>query len=64
MKIYKHAFLQIKHPCFTRDLGPLHPLLVDSNPQVLVYKDCDNAQRLRKFPQVIQSVRNLGSKYA
>ena len=25
MKIYKHAFLQIKHPCFTRDLGPLHP---------------------------------------
>ena len=25
MKIYKHAFLQIKHPCFTRDLGSLHP---------------------------------------
>ena len=25
MKIYKHAFLQIRHPCFTRDLGPLHP---------------------------------------
>ena len=25
MKIYKHAFLQIKHPCFTQDLGPLHP---------------------------------------
>jgi len=25
MKIYKHAFLQIKHPCFTRDLGPLLP---------------------------------------
>ena len=25
MKIYKHVFLQIKHPCFTRDLGPLHP---------------------------------------
>ena len=24
MKIYKHAFLQIKHPCFTRDLGSLH----------------------------------------
>ena len=23
MKIYKHAFLQTKHPCFTRDLGPL-----------------------------------------
>ena len=21
----KHAFLQIKHPCFTRDLGPLSP---------------------------------------
>ena len=25
MKIYKHAFLQIKHPCFTWDLGPLCP---------------------------------------
>ena len=25
MKIYKHEFLQIKHPCFTRHLGPLHP---------------------------------------
>ena len=25
MKIYKRAFLQIKHPCFTWDLGPLHP---------------------------------------
>jgi len=25
MKIYEHAFLQIKHPCFTRNLGPLHP---------------------------------------
>ena len=25
MKIHKYAFLQIKHPCFTRDLGPLHP---------------------------------------
>ena len=25
MKIYKHAFLQIKHPCFTWDLGPLRP---------------------------------------
>ena len=25
MKIYKRAFLKIKHPCFTRDLGPLHP---------------------------------------
>jgi len=23
IKIYKHAFLQTKHPCFTRDLGPL-----------------------------------------
>ena len=22
MKIYKHAFLKIKHPCFTQDLGP------------------------------------------
>ena len=25
MKIYKHAFLQTKHPCFTRDLDSLHP---------------------------------------
>ena len=25
IKIYKHVFLQIKHPCFTRDLGPLPP---------------------------------------
>ena len=25
MKIYKHAFLQIKHPCFTWDLDPLRP---------------------------------------
>ena len=25
MKIYKHAFLQINHPCFTQDLGPLCP---------------------------------------
>ena len=25
MKIHKHAFLQIKHPCFTWDLDPLRP---------------------------------------
>ena len=25
IKIYKHAFIQIKQPCFTRDLGPLCP---------------------------------------
>ena len=25
MKIYKHAFRQIKHPCFTWDLSPLRP---------------------------------------
>ena len=25
LKIYKHAFLQIKYPCFTRDLGPPRP---------------------------------------
>ena len=25
MKIYEHAFLQIKHPGFTQDLGPLRP---------------------------------------
>jgi len=25
MKIYKHAFLQTKNPCFTPDLGPRHP---------------------------------------
>ena len=30
MKIYKYAFLPIKHPCFTWDLGPLHP----SSPQL------------------------------
>ena len=26
LKIYKHAFLLIKYPCSTRDLGPLHPV--------------------------------------
>ena len=25
LKIYKHAFLLIKYPCSTRDLGPLRP---------------------------------------
>ena len=25
MKIYEQVFLQIKHPCFTQDLGPWHP---------------------------------------
>ena len=25
LKLHKHAFLQIKYPCFTQDLGPLHP---------------------------------------
>ena len=25
LKIYKHAFLQIKYPCCTRDSGPLRP---------------------------------------
>ena len=30
MKINKYAFLPIKHPCFTWDLGPLHP----SSPQL------------------------------
>ena len=25
MKIYKQAFMQTKHLCFTWDLGPLHP---------------------------------------
>ena len=25
LKIYKHAFLLIKYPCFTRDLGPPRP---------------------------------------
>ena len=43
LKIYKHAFLQIKYACFIRDLGPpcpfLHLLFVDSSPQVLVCKD-------------------------
>ena len=42
LKIYKHAFLQIKYPCFTRDLGPLCLLLVSSSSQVPVYKDRDS----------------------
>ena len=46
LKIYKHAFLQIKYPCFTRDLGAPRLsflcLLVDSSPQVLFYKDHDS----------------------
>ena len=25
LKIYKHACMQIKYPCFTQDLGPLYP---------------------------------------
>ena len=41
MKIYKHAFLQIRHPCFTRAWVPCIPLLVESSPQVPVYKDHD-----------------------
>ena len=44
LKIYKHAFLQIKYPCFSRDLGPPCPsflcfLFIDSSPQVPVCKD-------------------------
>ena len=32
MKIYKCAFLQIKHSCFTQDWVPCVPLLIDSSP--------------------------------
>ena len=46
LKIYKHAFLQIKYPCFTQDLGPLCPSSHRSSPQVPVYEDRD---RLRFF---------------
>ena len=44
MKIYKHVFLQIKHPCFTRDLGPLHLSSRRLQSQVPIYKDRDTAQ--------------------
>ena len=40
MKIHKHAFLQIKHPCFEMWV-PCFLLLVHSSPWVSVYKDCD-----------------------
>ena len=44
--VYKHTLPWIKHPCFTRDLGPLRPsfcpfLFVDSSPQVPLCKDHD-----------------------
>ena len=42
MKIYKHAFLQIKHPCFTRDLGLLRPSSRRLQSPVPVYKDRDS----------------------
>ena len=32
LKIYKHAFLQIKYPCFTWDLGLLCPFLQLQSP--------------------------------
>ena len=42
LKIYNHAFLQIKYHYFTRDLGlPCVLLLVDSSPRVPVYEDRD-----------------------
>ena len=44
LKIYKHVFLQVKYPCFTRDLGPCVLPLIDSSPQVPVYEDCDMLQ--------------------
>ena len=44
LKTYKHAFLQIRYPCFTGDLGAsrlcfLCLLFIDSSPQVPVCKD-------------------------
>ena len=44
LKIYKHAFLQIRYPCFTGDLRAsrlsfLCLLFIDSSPQVPICKD-------------------------
>ena len=41
MKIYKHAFLQIKYPCFTRDLGPLRPSSRPRQSPGPIYEDLD-----------------------
>ena len=46
--IYTHMLPWIKHPCFTRDLGPLRPsfhhfLFLDFSPQVPVCKDHNSA---------------------
>ena len=41
MKIYEHAFLQIKYPCFTRDLGPLRPSSRPLQSPGPVYEDRD-----------------------
>ena len=38
MKLYTRAFLQIKHPCFTWDLGPLHPSSHRLH-DIYIYKD-------------------------
>ena len=45
MKIYKHELLQIKHLVSLETWVPCVPLLVDSSPQVPVYKDHDNGHR-------------------
>ena len=56
--IYKHTLPKIKHPCFTRDLVPLHPsfrcfLFIDSRPQVLVCKDHNNTLSKRGIRELI-----------
>ena len=43
MKIYKHAFLKIKHSCFTETWVPCMLLLIDSSSLVPVHKDCDSS---------------------
>ena len=43
IKIHKHAFLQIKHPVSLKTWVPCFLLLVNSSPQVPVYKDCDSS---------------------
>ena len=44
MKIYKCEFLQIKHRCFTQDLGPLRPSSRWLQSPGPVYKDRDKTQ--------------------
>ena len=57
MTIHKHAFLQIKHPCFETWV-PCFLLLVHSSPQVPGYKDCD------KWPPNKDLVNALGKNWS